>query len=158
KVFLERTDLSDMSRSARFAWSAAAILAASNAAQGGQNLAAGVRVVAGVESATFRQNRLLGYRPLTSAIVPAGAEVRCDKPCTLQVDADNKLELGAGAVVSVGSYFYVPLTSNAPSLTPAHQIELREGIIEAISPSPTALPLVISPGPDEHVAFRDARV
>jgi hypothetical protein len=105
----------------------------------------------------FRQNRLLGYKPLTSATVPAGAEVRCDKPCTLQVDADNKIVLDAGAAVSVANYFYVPLVANAPSLTPAHQIELREGTIEAISPSTAGLPLVISPGPDEHVALRDAR-
>src|SRR5439155_5654357 len=64
---------------------------------------------------------------------------------------------GAGAVVSVANYFYVPLVANAPSLTPAHQIELKEGVIEAVSPSPRAIALVISPGPDEHVALRDAR-
>src|SRR5258706_3771894 len=146
-----------MSRSAGFVFAAAAMLAASNVAQAGANLAVGVRVIAGADSASFRQNRLLGYKPLTSPQVPAGAEVRCDRPCTLQVDADNTLVLAAGAVVSVANYFYVPLVANAPSLTPAHQIELREGVIEAISPSPRALPLVISPGPDEHVALRDAR-
>jgi hypothetical protein len=138
-------------------FAAAGVLAASNLAQAGANLAVGVRVIAGAESATFRQNRLLGYRPLTSATVPAGAEVRCDKPCTLQVDADNTLVLSAGAAVSVANYFYVPLVANAPSLTPAHQIELRVGVIEAISPSARALALVISPGPDEHVALRDGR-
>jgi hypothetical protein len=146
-----------MGRRAGFVFAAAAMLAASNLAQAGANLAVGVRVIEGAESATFRQNRLIGYRPLTSREVPAGAEVRCDKPCTLQVDADNLLVLSAGAAVSVANYFYVPLTANAPSLTPAHQIELREGVIEAISPSARALPLVISPGPDEHVALRDAR-
>jgi hypothetical protein len=146
-----------MNRSTGFLVLTAATLAVSNIAQAGPNLLAGVRVTSGVESATYRQNRLLGYKPLGSDAVPAGAEVRCDKPCTLQVDADNTLLLSAGAVVSVGAYFYVPLTANAPSLTPAHQIELKEGIIEAISPSSRALPLVISPGPDEHVALRDAR-
>jgi hypothetical protein len=146
-----------MSRSAGFVFVAAAMLAASNLAQAGANLAVGVRVIEGAESATFRQNRLIGYRPLTSSVVPAGAEVRCDKPCTLKVDADNLIVLSAGAAVTVANYFYVPLVANAPSLTPAHQIELREGVIEAISPSAGALPLVISPGPDEHVALRDAR-
>jgi hypothetical protein len=89
--------------------------------------------------------------------VPGGAEVRCDKSCTLQVDADNTLVLSAGAIVSVGAYFYVPLVVNARSLTPAHQIWLRDGMIEAISPSPRALPLVISVGPEEHVALRNGR-
>jgi hypothetical protein len=96
-----------------------------------------------------------------SNVAQAGANlavgVRVDKPCTLQVDADNTLLLEAGAAVSVANYFYVPLVANAPSLTPAHQIELEEGVIEAISPSARSLPLVISPGPDEHVALRDGR-
>jgi hypothetical protein len=146
-----------MSCSSGFLFVAAATLAVSNIAQAGPNLAEGVRVTSGFETAGYRQNRLIDYRPLKSDKVPAGAEVRCDKPCTVQVDADNTLLLGAGAVISVANYFYVPLTANAPSLTPAHQIELKEGIIEAISPSPRAVPLVISPGPDEHVALRDAR-
>ncbi len=135
----------------------AGILAGSNIAQGASNLGNGARVTAGAESAMVRQNRLIDYKPLSGSHVPTGAELRCDKPCTLQVDPDNTLFLSAGAVVSVGAYFYVPLVANAPSLTPAHQIELREGVIEAVSPTPESLPLVISPGPEEHVALRDGR-
>jgi hypothetical protein len=135
----------------------AGLLAGSNVANAGPNLLAGARIIAGAESATFRQNRLLSWKPLTSAEVPAGAEIRCDKSCTLQVDADNTIVLAPGASISVGAYFYVPLVANAPSLTPAHRIELTDGAIEAISPSDHALPLVISPGPEEHVALRNAR-
>jgi hypothetical protein len=133
------------------------MLAVSNIAQAGPNLTAGVRITAGADSATFRQTRLSPFRSLSSDRVPGGAEVRCDKSCTLQVDANNTLVLSAGAIVSVGAYFYVPLVVNARSLTPAHQVWLRDGMIEAISPSPRALPLVISVGPEEHVALRDGR-
>jgi hypothetical protein len=136
---------------------AAGLLAGSNVAEAGPNLVAGARITAGADSAMFRQNRLLSWKPLTSAQVPAGAEVRCEKACTIQVDADNSLLLTPGASVSIGAYFYVPLVVNAPSLTPAHQIELTEGVIEAISPSDRGLPLVISPGPEEHVALRNGR-
>ena len=146
-----------MSRSVGFLFSAAGMLAVSNIAQAGPNLRAGARVTAGADAATFRRDHLSPFKSLSSDRVPGGAEIRCEKSCTLQVDADNTLVLSAGAIVSVGAYFYVPLVVNAPSLTPAHQIWVRDGMIEAISPSPRALPLVISVGPEEHVAVRDGR-
>ena len=77
-------------------------------------------MIAGADSATFRQNRLLGYKPLGGDKVPAGAEVRCDKPCTLQVDADNtlrctfqlQLHLGEGTY-HVNAYLHRYVTNRA---------------------------------------------
>jgi hypothetical protein len=119
----------------------------------------GVRVVRGAETAQVRHNHLLAWKPLAAnGRVPAGAEVTCDRICAVQVDSDNTVELTPGAVISVGQFFYVPLVAGAASLTPAHEVELREGTIEAFSPSERAVPLVISVGAVEHVALSGARV
>lgn len=117
----------------------------------------GVRVVAGGSSAKVRRNRLMPWRNLADAAVPDGAELSCDETCRVKVDADNVLTLTPGAVVSVASFFHVPLFSR-DSLVAAHQVELREGKIEALSPSARAMPLVISAFGSSHVALRAAEI
>jgi hypothetical protein len=114
---------------------------------------AAVRVVAGGSSAQVRRNRLMPWRKLGSSVVPDGSELSCEETCRVKVDADNVLTLTPGAVVSVASFFYVPLLSR-DSLVPAHQVELREGKIEALSPSARAMPLVVSALGSSHVALR----
>ncbi|HKQ70491.1 MAG TPA: hypothetical protein VJT73_14175 [Polyangiaceae bacterium] len=127
----------------------------SHAASG---LAGGVQIKSGADQVMVRRNRLMPWRPLASAKVPDGADIRCDQPCRVQVDADNTISLSGGAVITSGSFFYIPLVADAPSLTPAHQVELREGTIEIDSPSASAMPLVVTmSGYDEHVAVRGGR-
>jgi hypothetical protein len=117
------------------------------------------RVVRGAESAQLRHNPLLPWKPApANGRIPPGAEVRCEQPCAVQVDSDSTVELTTGAIMSVGQFFYVPMVAGAASLTPAHEVELREGTIEAVSPSEHAIPLVVSMGAVEHVALRGARV
>jgi len=136
----------------------AGFLAIDGAAHAGGSLAGGARVVAGAETAVVRRYRHLPWKAAANGRVPPGSEVHCEKACVLQVDADNTLMLTPSAVVAVGEYFYVPLVAGAASLVPAHQVELRDGTLEAVSPSERSIPLVVSVGPNEHIAFRGATV
>src|SRR5258706_3378479 len=93
---------------------------------------AGVRVVAGETSAVVRRNRLVPWRKLGTGPVPEGVELSCEESCRVKIDADSALVLAPGAIVSVGSFFQVPLVSR-DVLVPARQVELREGRIDARS-------------------------
>jgi hypothetical protein len=95
------------------------------------------------------------WRKLGTAVVPDAVELSCEERCRVKVDADNVLVLTPGAVISVGSTFYVPLSSR-DSLVPAHEVELRAGRVDAISPGARAMPLVISGPGSSHVALRAA--
>src|SRR4051812_46042345 len=92
----------------------------------------GVRVVSGTGSAQVRRNRFSAWRKLATDMVPAGQELSCEDVCRVQVDAENVVTLTAGAIVSTGTTFFVPL--GAPDkLARASEVELRAGKIEALS-------------------------
>ncbi len=124
-------------------------------ARGEAPLPAGVRVVAGEESALVRRNRSMPWRKLGASPVPEGVELSCEQTCRVKVDAESMLVLAPGAVVSMGSFFHVPLVSR-DVLVPARQVELREGRIDASSTSARAMPLVVSALGSSHVALRAA--
>jgi hypothetical protein len=133
-------------------------MAVAGEAHAGHDLTA-VRVLTPDSGAQVRRNHFMPWRSLaTKARVPADAEVRCATTCTLQVDEENSVVLSPGAVVASNSYFFIPFFEGSASLAPAHQVELRLGAIEARSPSEHAVPLVITAGPAQHIALRNARV
>jgi hypothetical protein len=139
-------------------FASACLWAVAGEAHAGHDLT-GVRVLTVDSGAQMRRNHFMPWRPLaTKARVPPETEVRCATTCTLQVDEENTLVLSPGAVVAPNSYIFVPFIAGASSLTPGHQVELRLGTIEARSPSEHAVPLVISAGPAQHIALRNARV
>jgi hypothetical protein len=116
-----------------------------------------VHFTSGSEAAIIRRGPDLPWRKLESKTVPEGAEIGCEQTCQLKVDPDNELTLSAGAVLTVGAIFYVPLVSTT-SLVPAHEIRLKEGHIVAHSPNEKGLPLVVSGVGTTHVALRAAEV
>jgi hypothetical protein len=146
-----------MSRIAFFLTAAGALAAATYALPASAD-APEARVTSGRSSATTRRNRLLSFHPVpANGKVAELAEVRCEERCTLQVDADNSIELSPGAVVAINDYYFVPLA--AGPLARARQVELHEGRIEAVSSSrERGLPLVVSMEGTEFVALRGAKV
>jgi hypothetical protein len=142
-----------------FRFAGACLLALASEAHASQDLTGAVRILTDDSGAMVRRNHFMPWRPLApKARVPEESEVRCSVTCTVKVDEDNTLVLSPDAVVSVGNLLFVPLIAGAPSLARAHQVELRAGSLEAISPSDRALPLVITAGPAQHIALRNARV
>jgi hypothetical protein len=122
-----------------------------------------LRIVSGGESAMFRWRPDLPWRKIEPrTVVGEGAEITCEQTCRVKVDADNVLTLAPGAIVMLGAFFYVPLVPSEPpaqqQLVPAHEIKLREGHIDAVSPNERGIPLVVSGPGSTHVALRAADV
>src|SRR6266849_5628180 len=117
----------------------------------------GARVTAGGSPVLVRRNRLMPWRKLGASAVPEAMELSCEETCRVKVDAENVLTLHPGAIVVVGAMFNVPLFSK-DSLVPAHEVELRAGKIDALSPSARAMPLVVSSLGVTHVALRAGEV
>ena len=134
---------------------AACFLAVATEARAGLDLT--VRVVKGESGAAARRNHFMPWRPLgANGRVPELSEVHCEQGCTLKVDQDNTLELSPGTIVAVTDFLFVPLIEGAPSLSSAHQVELREGSVVAHSTNDKGIPLVVSTSPAQHVALRNA--
>jgi hypothetical protein len=115
--------------------------------------------VGGIDSAMLRRGPDLPWRKVEGrAAVPEAAEVTCEKTCQLQVDANTVVTLSPGAIFMVAAYFYVPLEVDSKQLTPARELRMSEGHIEARSTTERGMPLVVSGPGSTHVAFRAADV
>src|SRR5690349_12636899 len=86
----------------------------------------GVRVVIAGSSALVRRNRLVPWHKLGASAVPEGYELSCEQACRVRIDAENAVSFGPGTVISVGSFFNVPLLSR-DRLVSARQVTLLEG-------------------------------
>lgn len=118
-----------------------------------------VRFVGGISSAMLRRGPDLPWRPVDArGTVPEAAEVTCEAVCQLQVDANTVVTLSRGAVFMVGAYFYVPMDVDSKQLTPARELRMSEGHIDARSTTERGMPLVVSGPGSTHVALRSADV
>jgi hypothetical protein len=95
------------------------------------------------------------WSKLGGGAVPEGYELTCEETCRAKVDAFNVITLAPRAIISVGSSLYVPLAAR-DKFVPAHEVQLREGKIDALSPNAYAMPLAISALGSTHVALRAA--